>query len=837
MDPKNTILFLLLILSAQFVVLSAQTIHIKGRVTDAETGEGLPFCNIVVEGANSGTAADEDGNYELTFTQGPTQLKASYLGYVELSKSINTEQNQIINFALQPASQNLGEVVVYAGENPAHPIVRSIIANKDKNHVEAFETFQCEQYQKMEIDLTNIPEKWKERKLFKPFSFVFENFDSTSDEKPFLPLYLNEAVADIYHSKDAGKPKTVIRSQQTSSGTGNKSIIEFIKSLYSEFSVYDNFIYIMDRPFASPFANSGFFYYEYYLLDSALIDGQKCYQIKFKPKRKQETTFFGDFWVADNSFAVARVNMRMSEDANINFLSRAILFHEFTFSQNHWLPAKEKLIIDFQALENTPSGIGRRSATYRNFVLNDPNIQLSYQKADPNYIVSEVDNQDEDFWLETRHEPLSANEASVYAMIDSIQNLKAYKTYTEILQTLMTGSLELGPIQVGSYLSAYSTNRLEGNRFRIGVGTTDEWSTKIRANAFLAYGTRDKSFKYGGDVKVNLKKQPRIFAGASYLNDVSLSSGNSEEFLQSDLFSGFRRNIFQKLIRVEESKVFVEKFRENGWYNRLTLLHRDMDPYGKMLTEGRGFNFGYLPDPENTSRVDTVIRTTELVLKTRFAKGELLLESDFDRFSFGTKQPIVELTYTYGIDNLGGDYEYHKLAFNYKHYAYFNPLGWFSYQVKAGKTFGTLPFLLLEVHPGNESYFLDETTFNTMNRYEFVSDTYLMAFLEHHFEGFFLNRIPLLRKLKFREYVTLKGVFGSMSEKNRLANRLNAFFPSEEYTYTGFRTPSQKPYLEASVGVENILKVLKIEALWRINYNDNPQATRFAFRAGFGFYF
>jgi len=214
------------------------------------------------------------------------------------------------------------------------------------------------------------------------------------------------------------------------------------------------------------------------------------------------------------------------------------------------------------------------------------------------------------------------------------------------------------------------------------------------------------------------------------------------------------------------------------------------------------------------------------------------MNGNFERVNVGTEYPIIEMQYTMGVDGLlGGDYGYHKLSLNYRHYVYLNPLGWLSYRFSAGKVFGKVPFLLMEVHPGNEGIFMSRGIFNTMNRYEFASDTYASLILEHHFDGFFLNRIPFLRKLNLREVATFKAVIGSVRDENLAANQLNAYNPLEMENYNGFRAPSNAPYMEAGIGVENILKLIRIDALWRLNYLDNPQAGKFFVVGGFYFFF
>ncbi len=814
-------------------------VTIEGQVRDADTEEPIPFCNVFIQGTTVGVSTDLEGYYTITTDRIGDSLVVSAVGYNAQSQVISSDFVQKIDFSLSSATLGLDEVVVYAGENPAHRILRAIIENKPNNRVDELDTYQCEKYAKVELDLENIPSEWRERKLFKPFDFVFENIDSTSDEQPFLPIYLHESISEIYYSKKGSRPKEIVKAQQISINQMNKSFTEFIKQTESEYNIYDNWIYVLEKGFASPLSKSGLLFYEYYLIDSAFVNGHWSYKLKFKPKRKQETTFYGDFWVADSSFAIQRLNMRMSPDVNINFVKRVIIYQEFEEKNNQWLPKKEKTIIDFKPNETSLGIIARVTNSYKNFQINQPQIEALYKKVETNYEYEEVYKEDPTYWEEVRHEPLSESEATTYAMIDSVGNVPIYKTYVDVLYLLFAGYKDLGKVQVGPYSSLWSFNQVERNRFRIGINTTADFSKEYFIGGYLAYGTGDKRFKYNIEGKWTMDKNPRTQIGVGYKRDISLNSENSEAFEEGDALSGgFRRNIIQKLVDVEEAKIHYERFWGNsGFSNKFTLIHRKLDPYGSIFANGNGFNYGYLPDIEIPTQIDTTIATTEFLFKTKYALGERYLDGNFNRVSLGSDNPIIELQYTLGFQGLGGNYTYHKVAFSYEHWKYLNPLGWLAYKIRVGKTFGTVPFLLLDVHPGNEGWFHNFNAFNTMNRYEFASETYASIYLTHHFEGFFLNKIPLIRKLNLREVASFKAVIGSISNENLAANALNIFEETDENTYNGFRTPTDHPYLEAGIGIENIFKVFRIEAVWRLNYLDNPQARRFNLRAGVNFYF
>jgi hypothetical protein len=478
--------------------------------------------------------------------------------------------------------------------------------------------------------------------------------------------------------------------------------------------------------------------------------------------------------------------------------------------------------------------IGRQTRTFREYVFERPSQPIEEVNViqDPSRLI-----QDEAYWQGVRHVPLTETESVIYSMVDSIQKVPVYKTYVQFFEMIFTGYVGTGKVQLGTPYSLYSFNQVEGHRLRLGFRTTSEMNKHIRFKGSLAYGLRDERWKYSILSEVIVQRNPRITVGAQHLSDISLNSENSEAFQESNLFSGsFRRDILQKLIRVNETRLYYSHEWGNGLTHKMTVLHRRLEPINPGSETPTGFNYAYLQNPEDITNADSSINTTEMIWKLRWAEDEKFLEDGFVRTSTGTDKPQVELQYTLGLNNPIGDYRYHKFELYYKHWINIQPLGWTSYRFRAGTVLGQAPFLLLSVHPGNESFFILPSRFNLMNRYEFASDAYASWMIEHHFDGFFLNKIPLLRKLQWRTVASFKGVIGQMSDRNQRANQLNAFSGASD-NYSGFRVPDQGPYMEAGVGIENIFKIIRIDALWRLSYTDNPEASDFMIGFGLDFHF
>ncbi len=819
-----------------------QSMQISGRVLDDDTDEGVPFCNIYFDGTTQGVSSDIDGYFTLQIEGKPSDsLVVTAISYTDQKKWVSTEIEQTINFRMKSSSQSLTEVVVYAGENPANAIVKGIIKNKPKNNINSLESYQCENYTKLELDLDNF-DQIQNRKLLKQFDFVFENVDSTSDVIPFLPAFITETISDVYYVQ--GEPLKEIPTAMKVSGVSNQTVVDLVNGFQERYNVYDNWINVMGKELISPFSNTGLAYYEYYILDSMMIDGYQSIKLKFKPKRKQENTFYGDFWVADSVFAVQRVNMRMSEDVNINFVSRVIIYDEFNLSHDSlWLPHKSKMVLDFDALKNSPGIIGRRTTMYKDYVVNQSSTPSIYKEKDPEEYTLQGLEKNNDFWDASRHENLAANEMGIYKMIDSIQEVPIFKTYSKVLYTLASGWLLAGPVEYGKYYNIYSSNQVEGSRLALSVGTSNKLSKIIRFEVTGAYGFRDDRFKYGGNFQWNVRKGVRrtVLRGG-YKNDVSYTNNSSEDLSEGSVLSSFYRNkvvdslgnktLYEKLLNVKEGKLSLEHDWKRGWSNKLTLLYREMDPYGG---PGLGFDYSFLSDPSDPTNIDTTITSTELIFNTRYAFKENILQGEFDRTSLGSKYPIMTFQYTLGIPNLfQSEYSYHKFVLGVRHYFYTNPFGWTEYLFKTGVVTGTLPHLLLESHPGNETFFFSQTSFNTMNRFEFVSDKFVTLQLQHHLDGWFFNKIPGLRKLDLRLVGNFKAAYGHLSAANKAANRLNFADFNKQIPV---QAPGPVPFMEAGVGIENIFKIIRVDAIWRLTYLDNPEAQKFTVRFAFDFNF
>ena len=809
MKKKTRIILLLIVL---FPALTfAQLTKLTGKVTDSSTGETLPLASVFFKGTTIGTNCDLDGKFSLETKNAKDSLVISMMGYKQKIVTIVKNKFQVINVSLEPITTLLNTVVITPGENPAIKFMRKVIANKKNNDREKLDAYQYEAYNKIQLDANNITEKFKNQRILRPFKFIFNYVDTSSvNGKTYLPIFISESLSDVYYRKN---PKASIEKVKANkiSGINDASYAQFLGDLVQSVNIYDNYINLFQKNFVSPVAGFGLAFYKYYLLDSARIDNKWCYKVSFKPKRKQEYTFSGSLWVNDTTFAVKSIEMQMSHDVNMNFINDMQLSQEYEKIGEYWMLSRDKIIADFNILEKTQKNLGfygTKTTTYRNFVLNQPKDPKFYNQPVTTIVEPDALIKNDQFWNANRHEELSLKEKTIYHMIDTLEKLPVFNTYLNIIQMITSGYYYKGNFDWGPYMSTISFNDLEGTRFRIGGRTSNDFSTKVMLTGHVAYGTKDQAFKYNAEVMYMLSKNPRRTLGGSIKHDIEqLGTGLNafrEDFLLAALF---RRSPANKLSLVDQYKVYYDHEWLTGFLNTFSITHR------RLYAPSSGPFKVYDGDTLSHSSIST----TEFGVNTRFAFGEKIIMGEFERTSLGAKYPILEIQYGYSPPKLfGSEYEYHRLQVRTEHWFNILTWGWSKYTIEAGKVWGKVPYTLLKIHPGNETYMFDEYAFNLMNYYEFVSDKYLNFSYTHHFSGLFLNHIPLMRKLKWRELAWIKGVVGTISPENT------------KFVVLPVGTSDLKqPYFEAGVGVENILRFIRVDGVWRLSHLDNLNAKKF----------
>jgi hypothetical protein len=797
----------------------SQTYTISGKVFDSESKEPLPFVPILIKGTTIGATTDFDGNYSITTSKLGDSLIVSYVSYKKQTKAIKRGQTQVVNFPMVLEGVNLLEVVVKAGENPAHRIIRNVIANKEFNNKRKLEAYQYESYNKVEFDLNRIPKEMREKKVFKPIQFVFDNVDSlNSGEKPSLPIFITESLSELYYRSNPNLKKEVIKASKVT-GIENTSITSVMGDMYQNVNIYDNNIIVFGKDFPSPISDNGFFYYKYYLEDSLFIGNTRCYHIRFKPKRPQELCFSGNMWIADTTWALKRLEMSIPKDANINFINAANIIQEFNRVDSTWMLSKDRLVIDFSMNKNQVGVYGRKTTSYKNFVINQAKEPKFYELGDKILVEDGAMKKSDDFWNQNRHDSLSEREKKIYHMIDTIKTLPIYKTWVDIFTLFVSGYKVVNNFEIGPYFNLVSYNRVEGPRVRFGGRTSSKFSRWYELSGYLAYGFKDEKYKYSLGFKSFISKKPhRQLVGLTYKSDYEILGQSQNGFSQDNLFASlFRTNPLTNLTRVDQTFAWYEREWFDGLTSKVTLIGRTITP---LIANSYQFyeNDGSIGTKEN-------IRNTEARFNLRFAYKEKFISGDFTRVSIGTRWPIFQVTYSKSLQNaFRGEYNYQKIAININdRIRLISILGYTDYTLDAGKIFGAVPYPLMELHGGNETYVYDYMSYNMMRYYEFASDQYASIGVFHHFEGLLFNKIPLIKKLKWREVATCKALWGSINEQNKRT----LIFP------TTLNSLNNEPYVEVSAGIENIFQVFRIDAIWRSTYQRQRSIENFGVKLGF----
>ncbi len=600
---NRLLLFLFTLFAANSI---AQEYTISGKIFAADTKEPLPFVPVMIKGTGAGTQSDFDGNFIIKTSKLGDSLVASYVGYKKLSRPINKnlKVQEIYMPMISVGGVSLDEIVVTMGENPAHRIIRNAVKRKEKNNRANLTSYEYETYNKLEFDLNRIPKEMREKKIFKPIEFVFDNVDSAnSGERPSLPFFMVESLSELYFKSNPDRKKEVIKASKIT-GMENSSISQVLGDMYQNINIYNNNVIAFNKQIPSPIGENALFYYKFYLEDSTFQDNHYVYHIRFKPKRVQELSFTGNMWIADTTWGIKRLEMSMPKDANLNFINTANVIQEYVYVDSTWMLKKDRLVVDFAPTKNSVGFYGRKTTSYRNIVINKPKDEKFYEFGDAIVVEDSATKKDDAFWALNRHDSLTTRELKIFKMIDTIQSLPIYKTWVDVFYMLVVGYKKYNNFEIGPYSNLVSYNRVEGWRLRFGGRTSDLFSKWYELNAYVAYGVKDDKWKYALGFNSFLTKRPiRQLVGLSYRSDYEILGQSTNGFSQDNvLASFFRVNPLTNLTRVSNAETWYEREWFQGLITRFTLVGRQFTPLGtnKYLGYMRDGSIGEVDNINNT---------------------------------------------------------------------------------------------------------------------------------------------------------------------------------------------------------------------------------------------
>ncbi len=849
---KNSINLIIFFLFVQSLVAQSLTI-VKGKIIDEKTNEAMLYVNIQTDNVNVSTTSDIDGNFYIETKDLISKLNISYVGYKSKSIKIKLGEQNEVTLSLEEETLGLDEVVVKVEKyknksNPAVDLIKKVIENKDKNRKEGFNYFSFNKHEKMEFALNNITDKTKKNFIFKRMKFIFENADTNKvTGKVNLPIFLRENISDVYFRKNPKSQKEFIRAEKITNIDeifNSLGISNMMTNMYQEINFYDNNIMLLTNGFVSPLAPLAPNIYRFYIQDTTEIDGKSLIHLYYAPRTKTDFAFMGHMWIAnDSTYALHKIDAGIPKDINLNWVRELQISQEYdwvtstTDSSKGLMLTKDDIIIDFGVSkgDSTRSILGRKSSSYHNITVNEPQSDSLFNFSGNTIRANDALKKNNDYWEEMRHEPLSESEMGIYQMVDSLKNHKPFKRMMTVGRLLFEGYTPIGSFNLGPANTFYSFNPIEGFRLRLGGRTNKLLSDKFMIEGYGAYGFKDEKFKGYAAFRYNFGKSdllryPYNQLKIWYQDDIKIP-GQELQFIQEDnIFLSIKRGVNDKMIYTKSHGIEYLNESPSGFSYSFTAKKTIQSPAGSLL-------FDYDSFSERLFKRE--IMSSEAGLMLRYAPNEKFYEGATYRTPLLNKYPIIEFRYSAGLKAQDiGDYNYHRLNLKLRKVFYLPPFGYSELTLEGGRIIGQVPYTLLTTHRANQTYAYQLESYNLMNFLEFVSDKYASINYQHNFQGVFFGRLPLIKKLKWREVATLKSLWGGLDDNNK-PNAENQLlrFPVDQNGQFLTHVLEGKPYVEVSAGISNIFKVLRLDYIRRINYLDLPNTSKWGIRARVKFEF
>lgn len=813
----------------------AQLTQVQGRVLDANTGEAIPFASVLFTGSSVGTTTDFDGYYTLKSAQAFDSISFSYIGYQKITLAIQPGTSQQLNVKLTDNAISLREVVVTPGrrkrtDDPAYPIMEKVLEHKEKHNKNSLQAYEYEVYNKVELDLQRLPDRLQKQKVVQKVQATFDSvhdYRNDSGEK-LLPVFLSESISRFHARKNPDlTQENILQTNMRGIGLEDGSFLsQLVGASFQEYNFYENWLNILEKQFVSPLADGWKLYYNYELQDSLMLEGTKCYKIRAWPRREQDLAFFGTLWITAEDYALKQIDVQVLPEANLNFVHKIAISQQLIpTGSGAWLVQKNRTMLDVRQPGEQGTGfLAKFYTSIKDVKVNQPHEPNFYEAG-----ISVVNKKENDtYWQLSRHDSLSAEELKVAQMIDSANQLPIVKRTVGLVKALTTGHVKLSnKFDIGPYPLFYTFNEVEGHRLAFGLRTTSDFSKRYRLKAFGAYGTRDNRFKYRFELENYLSRKNWTKLSLSHSRDLAQVGLDVEELASENPFF-YAANQWGSLnlpYMRQYTRIQLQSDLHRGVIGKVGVSHRHFSP-----------NYPFYYQETSESPIHNEFETIEVSAQLRLSKNETYLQDNFNRISTGTKGwPVLTMSYAYGVPNfLGSDFEYHRVQLEATQKLKLAFLGVSRYSLEAGKYFGDLPYPMLQVHLGNESLFYTSAAFNLMNVAEFASDSYVSLRYMHYFEGFLLNSIPLIKKLKWRAVAHASVLWGDLSKENE-ALVVTPPFVMPDSNYIRPASLNEVPYIEVGYGIENIFKFIRIDAFHRLTYLDRPDVSKFGVKVSFAF--
>jgi hypothetical protein len=798
--------------------IQAQNSTIKGRVKEYGTGVSLPFVSISTHLRAQVAFTDMDGRFTLPVNSSKDSVTFRFLGYLTTKLPVSFFERDSMVW-LKPNVTQLHELVVVAGVNPAHHIIRKASENRSLYDVPDSLRLQYASYTKSQVDIANLTPRFRSRKFVKQFVRSYDRLAKAEhSEVPNLPVYISENSSQVQADGIWNDTREKVEGILVNFVGKNQADLaaQLSGSGYQNFNFNRNSVSILRKSFLSPLATSGLLMYEYRIIDTVEVNGRRNFRIRVEPKNPADLLFTGMVWIEDSTYALTRTDLEVSPAVNLNFVNRLHISQELTPTiGNIRTVSRMNLFMEVVNFKKDWFSFLFRTTVVNQGYAQEPRAQQT--KIQGSRYEELALRRDTIWWKNRRQVPLSEGEKEGSKLIDTLSDLPLLKGLTKTAYTLSTGYLPLGVIELGSLPSLYGRNAVEGDRLNLNLRTSRFFSTRIILRSSVAYGMRDRQFKYNVQAEYLLSRQPWIKAGIGKREDND-QFGVNYSFSRSPALGASAGSLYNfsaqignisKLNRNRETRIWFDTEPLPGLQTRIVMQHIQTSPL-----------FAVTESDANTSdffRIPAI--TSEIRLEGRWHPNESFIQYGNERISLGnTKTPTLSFVFTKSVKGIfGSSISYHKLWVSVKHRFNAGFLGFNESTFSAGKIFGAVPYSLLEIHRGNETGFYSASVFNTMQFFEFVSDQFVSFSTMHNFQGLLFNRIPLLKKLRWRELITCKAVYGTLSSSNK------KYEDAREFSVL-----TSRPFVEAGVGIDNIFKILRVDFMQRFTYMDAAYLAEYA---------
>ena len=850
MKTKYIKSFLLFLLLGCCISVSAQ--NIQGVVTDSLTNEPIPYLSVFYEGKGVGSITDNDGNYKVETRKGWNKLTFSAVGYVTKVVNIIPGVTKNLNVRMRPDDIMLDEVVVkpkrekYSRKNnPAVELMKKVIAHKKNNKLSENDYYQYNKYQKITMSLNDVTPEMLEKGMYKKMPFLKDQIELCEETNKFiLPISVDETASQKIYRKHPKSEKTIIKGMSSTGvnelfATGDM-LSTVLKDVFTDVNIYDNDIRLLQYPFISPISSSdAISFYKFYIMDTTFVDKDKCFHLTFVPNNSQDFGFTGHLYVlADSSYTVKKCTMNLPKKSGVNFVDNMDIIQEFEQLPNgEWVLKTDDMIVEMTLMKIMQGFQIRRTTRYSDYAFDELPQQLFKRKGAE---IKEADAmmRGDDFWNQYRPVPLTQTESSMDMLVKRLEQMPGFKYVIFVLKAFIENFVETGTkehpskVDIGPVNTMISNNYIDGLRLRMSAQTTANLNPHLFFKGYYAYGFKDHRFKYMGEVEYSFNKKeylPREFPKNSitfsYQYDVM---SPTDKFLKTDkdnVFVSFKTSTVDQMSYVRNIALKYENETQFGLKTTVEVKHSTDEPTGGLA---------YITNDDQKTLVPE-IQTMEASLAFRYAPGETFVNTKQRRIPVSFDAPVFTLSHTAGFKGvLGGEYNYNLTEIGLYKRFWFSSWGKIDMFVKGGAQWNKVPFPLLIMPAANLSYILQRETFNLINNMEFLNDRYASLDVSWDLNGKIFNRIPLLKKLKWREAIGFKMLYGHLTDKNNPMKHPGDselfLFPTRDGRPTSFVMDPKTPYMECSVGIHNIFKILHIDYVRRLNYLDHPDANKWGVR-------